>query len=116
MDFPPTPYELTDLKKIDRTYYDINQSKLALLEEIPDTIFTVAAKIVKYAEAELECDLNTNLIFTLADHINFAILRHKEGVDVELPMNLDIQFHYQTEVEIGRQAVRYINRRCYWNH
>lgn len=107
--FPPTPYELTDLKKIDRTYYDINQSKLALLEEIPDTIFTVAAKIVKYAEAELECDLNTNLIFTLADHINFAILRHKEGVDVELPMNLDIQFHYQTEVEIGRQAVRYIN-------
>ena len=33
--FPPTPYELTDLSKIDRTFYNVNSSYIPLLAEIP---------------------------------------------------------------------------------
>ena len=71
--FPATPYELDDLSKIQRTFYDVGAKNLALLKDIPEDVFLAAAAIAENAADELDCSLNPNLPFVLADHLAFAI-------------------------------------------
>lgn len=106
--FPKMPYDLVDLNKIDRTYYDVDAKYLGLLEEIPEEIFSVSAKIVEKAKINLNCELNPNLLFTLADHLNFAIERFKKHVDIRNPLSYDIEHLYSKEMVIGYKALEYI--------
>lgn len=106
--FPSMPYELNDLSKIDRTYYDVDVKYLGLLDEIPAEIFSVASKIVEKAKINLNCELNPNLLFTLADHLNFAVERFKKHVDIRNPLSYDIEHLYSKEMVIGYKALEYI--------
>ncbi|ENY88566.1 hypothetical protein HMPREF1094_01017 [[Clostridium] innocuum 2959] len=76
--FPKIPYELTDLNKIWRTYYGINPSYLGLLNEISEDVFALSIKITDQAKMRIMNEINSNIVFTLADHINFAIDRYKK--------------------------------------
>lgn len=108
--FPQMPYELTDLNKIDRTYYGVNQNYLGLLDEIPEDIFEISAKIVDYAKGKIMNEVNSNITFTLADHINFAIQRYKKNMVIKMPFSYDMQHLYETEMRIGEVAVKFINK------
>lgn len=109
--FPAMPYELEDLSKIDRTYYGVNENRLNLLNQISEDVFEMSAKIVDYANGIIENELNPNIVFTLADHINFALERYKKGLAIKIPFSYDIQYLYETEMNIGEKAVKYINRK-----
>ncbi len=76
--FPSTPYELNDLSKIDRTFYDVDFNQLETLNDIPEEVLNVSLKILDLAQQEIKTCFNGNLLFTLADHINFAIERKKK--------------------------------------
>lgn len=108
--FPPTPYELNDISKIDRTYYGVNSSYLGLINEIPENIFEVSAKIVDMAVNYIDCELSSNLVFTLADHINFAIERNRANMNFKNPFLYDIQYFYEKEMDIGNLALKIIRR------
>lgn len=107
--FPPTPYELTDLNKIDRTYYGIHPQYYDLLENIPEQVFLISSYIVDYARLKIEKDLNPNIVFTLSDHINFAIQRYQNHIHFKLPISHDIQYLYEEEMLVGKKAIEYIN-------
>ena len=106
--FPKIPYDLKDLSKIDRTYYDVDSQYLGLLEEIPEEIFSVSARIVERAKMSLNCELNPNLLFTIADHLNFAIERFKKHIDIRNPLSYDIEHLYSKEMVIGYEALEFI--------
>lgn len=108
--FPKTPYELNDLSKIARTFYGVNRNYLDLLQEIPEDTFEMSAKIVDFAQARIFNELNPNIVFTLADHIHFAIERYKKHITVKMPFSYDIEHLYTKEMEIGKKAVVYINK------
>lgn len=76
--FPKTPYELTDLSKIDMTFYRVSPQTITLLQEIPSDVINVSTKIVELAQQKLQNNLSPNIVFSLADHINFAIERAKK--------------------------------------
>lgn len=40
--FASMPYELTDLSRIQRTFYDVNEKYLALLRDVPEAVFLAA--------------------------------------------------------------------------
>lgn len=103
--FHEIPYELKDSSLISKTFYDIDSSYLELLSEIPEDIFNVSSKIVDYARSKVGCELNPSLEFMLADHINFAVIRLKEFIDVTNPLTNDIKYLYKTEMEIGYKAL-----------
>lgn len=86
--FASMPYELTDLSCIQRTFYDVNEKYFALLRDVPEAVFLAADDIADTAREELDCTLNANLTYALADHLNFAIQRSREGLNVQvrLPM------------------------------
>lgn len=109
--FPSMPYEIQDLARIDRTFYCIDSRFLALLNEIPTEVFEVAAQITDQAQQSLQCDLNPNLLVTLADHINFAIIRMKKYRQMKMQFSYDIEQLYPLETELGRYAVELIRKR-----
>ncbi len=108
--FAELPYELTDLSLIDRTFYSVNSTYMGLLNEIPEKVFDIAARIVDMAANYINCELNTNLPFTLADHINFTIKRMQKNIVIKNPMAYDVRFFYEKEMELGTLAVKMIQR------
>lgn len=109
--FPDTPYTLEDLSKVQRTFYDVSDKYFSLLREIPEDILLAAGDIAEDANEELECRLNPNLPFILADHLNFAIQRTREGMALRTPLAYDVQHLYPNEYQIGRRALHMLRDR-----
>ena len=109
--FPSTPYELEDLSKIQRTFYYVDDKYYALLQEVPEEIFLAADDIAEDANEELNCDLNPNLAFILADHLNFAIERTRAGMTLRTPLAYDIRHLYPNEYKLGRSALHMLRDR-----
>lgn len=103
--FPQTPYELTDLRKIDRTFYDVNEQYISLLNDIPYEIIQFTARMMFEVQDDLSYDTNANLSLTLADHIAFAIERAQKGIYVRMPSVYELEINYPVEVEIGKKFV-----------
>ncbi|MDQ0360470.1 PRD domain-containing protein [Breznakia pachnodae] len=106
--FPPVPYELENLELIQSTYYGVNPMYLDLLNQIPNEIFQVSGKVVEIFKNKINSSVSSNLVFTLADHINFAIERHKKNVQFENSLQYEIQHLYEDVYEIGLMAVQLI--------
>lgn len=103
--FPSVPYELTDLSKIDQTFYNIDPKYVGMIAGLPQQILLASAAIAEEAEIRLHCELNPNLPLTLADHLNFAIERLRKGMDLTTPIAYDVQHLYPREAELGIRAL-----------
>lgn len=111
--FPAIPYDITDLTVINRTYYGIDPAYFGLVQEIDESIFEVCAAIVAMARNTIDSTLNPNVVFTLADHINFAIERIKKGIELKLPLYYELSHLYEKEVAVGQFAVKEIRKRLH---
>ena len=107
--FPQMPYKLDDLSKIERTFYDVDPKYLGMIAELSQPIVMVCADIADQAGIELDCSLNPNLPFTLADHIQFAAERLKKGVDLTTPIAYDIRHLYPREAAMADMALKMLN-------
>lgn len=103
--FPQVPYELTDLSRIQRTFYEVDTKYLPLIESIPETVLIACAEIAEQAEDTLECTLNPNLPFTLADHLAFAMERVAAGIELTTPLSYDVNHLYPQEARLGAIAL-----------
>ncbi|WP_233995842.1 PRD domain-containing protein [Streptococcus pluranimalium] len=107
--FPKTPYELTDLSKIDMTFYKLDEHLEMLLTEIPEDLMLLSVEIVQNAQKELEGVLNPTLVFSLADHIQFAIRRLAEFKEMKVLFSQDIAQLYPLETKLAEEALIIIN-------
>lgn len=103
--FPKAPYELDDLSKIQRTFYDVKSNYLKIIASLPSEILEVSAQIAEMATLELRCELNPSLPFTLADHLSFAMERIANGIQFPIPLACDVQHLYPTEYSLGVRAL-----------
>lgn len=103
--FPQMPYELEDLSRIERTFYDIDPRYYAMVAELPQNIVMASADIAELAEVTLNCRLNPNLPFTLADHLSFAVERLRTGMDLGVSIAYDVRHLYPREAQLGEQAL-----------
>ena len=108
--FPAVPYSLDDLDKIQKTYYDINPHYLEMLNDIPENVFRVSSKIVDLYRNKIRDAISSNLVFTLADHLYFAIEREKKNMMIENPLYYDVQHLYETEYEVGKESLKIIQK------
>ncbi len=103
--FPKMPYELEDLSVIDRSFYDVDPRYLEMLSGLKEPVLMASADLVEQAEFNLKCELNPNLPFTLADHLQFAMERVAKGIDLTAPLAYDVQHLYPREYELGALAL-----------
>ncbi|MDK8394477.1 PRD domain-containing protein [Streptococcus pasteurianus] len=107
--FPKTPYDLRDLSKIDMTFYKLDPHFQLLLDEIPEDLMLLSVEIVQNAQKELCGKLNPTLIFSLADHIQFAIRRLKEFKEMKILFSQDVAQLYPKETKLAEDALVLIN-------
>lgn len=107
--FPSMPYEI-DLGLISMTFYRIEKLFYDLIKELPGDVLETSALIVKEAQSELQCNLNPNLVISLADHINFAIIRMKKYKNMKLLFSFDVEQFYPKETALGKFAVKLIQK------
>lgn len=107
--FKKPPYEI-DLSLIRKTYYEIDESYVNLIKEIPKEMLMVAEKIVDFAEDIIDNQFSQNIVFTLADHINFAIIKFREQLNITMPIIHDVKHLYEDEYEVGIYALNLIKK------
>lgn len=108
--FKSPPYEI-ELSQIDRTFYDLDTHFVELLKELPMDVLDLSFEIVDKGERYLHVELNKSFVFTLADHINFAVERAKNGIAIRNPMLNEIRHLYEEEMKLGTWALKLIEKR-----
>ncbi len=101
--FKKPPYEI-DVSEIQRSFYDVNPSYIEMMANADEDIINIATEIKRYSD-EMNIVTSSNLLFSLIDHITFAIQRSQEGVFFNLLLSNDISHLYPNEMKIGKYAV-----------
>ena len=95
--FGTVPREVTDLGVINRTYYDVDSAYIAMINDFPEEIIDVSSKIIDYTRLVIDNSISSNIVFTLADHINFCIQRYQKHMNSYMSISLKkkpLTLHY----------------------
>jgi beta-glucoside operon transcriptional antiterminator len=107
---PGDPIEELLITKIfhGKDYQNISE----LMESISPDVLSVTEFIVDAGETYLGKKLNTSLLISLADHIQSAINRQKDGIEFgDSSLQWEIPFLYVKESKIGKKALAIISEK-----
>lgn len=107
--FPKIPYELNDLSKIDRTFYDVDSNYYELLQEVDIQLLNLIGTMVDIIKGRIQGNWDKNLTFILMDHINFSIRRTKMGMKVDFPYSYEIETEFPEFNKYAKWMVSNIN-------
>ncbi len=107
------PYLLRDERQVKRIFRDVNAHVAEAASTISDEVLVVSSDIVDLAHIELgeTTRLSPNLIFTLADHLQFAVDRVGEGITIENPLAADVAYVYPREYALGKTSLGMVKGR-----
>lgn len=101
-----------ELKTIEKTFVlkseETIDSFLKLMDEIPVNYLELTNQVVKAAEKRLKVDLNESIYLGLADHINYALERAKNGTDMHNVLLWEIKQFYKKEFEAALESLKII--------
>lgn len=106
--FGDLPRELKNFNGIVRTYYNVDEAYVRMINHIPSDVITLSGKIIDKVVNTINCKMSANIIFTLADHICFCIERYKKNMHVKMPIIHDVKNFYEKEYAIGVYALKLI--------
>lgn len=90
----------------------INNNIVSSLDENHNEIILMGRGI---ARKGLDKELNDGIYITLTDHINYAIERYLQGINVQNPLLWEIRQFYQEEYKIAAEALKIINQKLMVN-
>lgn len=106
--------QAVDDEEINRVFIPVDnrqiQEYLRLFDSIPAVYFDITQQIIKKAEKLLNTKLNTSLFFTLSDHLNFSIERHKNGLNILNRVFWEIKNYYPIEFSVGEYALKLLKK------
>lgn len=82
-----------------------------ILTTVEKEIIAVSEEIIKLAVDRIGKELNSHIHIGLTDHINFAIKRMQEGINIVNPFDMEIKTMYPTEYAIAEEALELIKKR-----
>lgn len=94
------------VKETDMRYQQI----IRTLEHLPDEYLLLAYNILQAACAELNMKLNPIMLFSLADHLYYALQRFQEGVPLASGLSWEIKRFYEKEYQIGLLALELVQK------
>lgn len=103
--FGQLPKEL-DLDQIDQTFYNVDKRYIAAIEEISPEVIDFTMRAVSEIMGSLDGELTPNVVFTLADHLSFALERAREGKIIDMSLMYDVEHAYPREYRLARYFVR----------
>ena len=105
--------ETVEKDKIEKTFVvdspNVADRFVQLIEEVPINRLEMVTLIIKSAEAELERTFDGNTYIGLADHINYAVNRFRNGETIQNALLLEIKKFYPREFASGLKALEQIS-------
>ncbi|MFD1171197.1 PRD domain-containing protein [Oceanobacillus picturae] len=105
---------IIETRKADQTFIPIENTKakefLSLLDSIPPVYFELTQNIISEAEKRLNTKLNSGILFTLMDHLSFAVERYNKNINITNRVYWEIKSYYSEEFSVGVFAVELINQ------
>ena len=98
--FKKPPFDVP-LSQVERTFYNVEPSFISMINDIPDEVLKISDEIIDYAGMIIDKPFSANIVFTLADHLNFCIQRIQKNLNVKLPITHDIEQLFEKEVKVG---------------
>lgn len=111
--FRKTPYILEENDSVIEKIFVApkNIQMFELFDDLPiDCVLTCEA-IVHEGAKLLNTKLQESIIFTLSDHINYAIERVLDHVEIKNPLQWEIKHLYPNEMKVGMRALEIIKSR-----
>ena len=108
--FHETPYYLEDESTLQAVFSNIDNGILSMVRTVPSEVIDAALQTIDMAKAELDCELNPNVVLTLADHLQFAVERLKDGGVIENPLSDTVEFVYSVEHGLGLRALAILEK------
>lgn len=109
--FGKVPRELKDITVINRSFYDVDERYIEMINSLPKEVIDISVQIVDYARGKIDNPISSNIVFTLADHISFCIERYRKNMRIKLPILYDIQHLFEKEMDVGRYGIKLISRK-----
>lgn len=81
-----------------------------MLAEIPSEILGVASDVESLVKSE-GIRISHSFIVPLADHLNYAVIRAREGIEVDYPLAPEVSQLYPQELRFGRHTVALVKER-----
>lgn len=107
--FIKPPYDIP-LSKIERTFYSSTDMDYEGIKHISASIITTAIHIVDEVERNLNVTLMSTAALALADHINFAIQRLNQHIQLQMPIQEDVKQLYPKEMKEAYHALEIIKK------
>jgi len=82
-----------------------------LLSDVPMERVVLVNKIIDNAKRVITDKIQRTIYITLLDHINFAIERHQQDIQIYNPFLAEVRRFYPREFQVGRDAVNLLNDR-----
>ena len=102
-------------EKVEKIYIlndDINRLRFEeLLSQIPIEVIKITNEIIDYGKVSLAKDLPDSLYTVLLDHINFAIQRQAQGIQLKNALLWEIKKFYHQEYLMGKYAIDLLNEK-----
>ncbi|MGT2928870.1 BglG family transcription antiterminator LicT [Streptococcus dentasini] len=90
------------MSELARVYLDLSSEELQLV-----------LSIIEYGQESLKQIFEISLYIALADHLQYAIQRTKEGISLQNPLAWEIRKFYPNEYKIGQKALELIDERMH---
>ena len=99
--FAPLPREVP-LSEIERTFYQVNSRYIDSLQDLPKEVMDFCADMMDIVASQIPCELSPNAVFTLADHMAFALERMRRHMYIRMLPPFDLQHLYPDEWRSGK--------------
>ena len=109
------PGQPVDEKKVEKVFRIKSRATAdqlkELLADMPLERAQISADIISFAKSNLNLKLNQSIYVTLTDHINFAIERFEQGINLQNALLWEIKRFYPHEYELGHYALELVKER-----
>ena len=111
--FGAKPGTHIDLAQVEKVFLPLSDLKsrhfLSLTDTIPATFFDISHEILILARRLCGDKLNSVLLFTLAEHLHFAVERSRCGQTILNKLSWEVKRYYPQEYSVGLQARAQVN-------
>ncbi|URN99119.1 PRD domain-containing protein [Leclercia adecarboxylata] len=109
---PGTNIDLTQVEKVFLPLSDLKSRHfLSLTDTIPAAFFDISHDILTLARSLCGDKLNSVLLFTLAEHLHFAVERSRSGQAILNKLSWEVKRYYPQEYSVGLQARAQVNEK-----
>lgn len=104
-----------DLSQVEKVFLPLSELKsqhfLSLTDTIPTEFFDISHDILIFARSACSDKLSSALLFTLAEHLHFAVERCRSGQQILNKLSWEVKRYYPHEYSVGLQARAMVNEK-----